>query len=90
MEKITMTNRERGSTHIVKALKAQINAMILIMNRDYLVSMNITLFNEVIKKFLSPQRSQYIIVALTRGEMVHTNKLLWEFQDKKNRQRWRN
>ena len=49
--------------NIVNALKAQINAMKCSMNRDYLVFMNITLFNEVIRKFISPQCSQYIIVA---------------------------
>ena len=79
MEKLTQEDRERGSLYIVKALKAQINAMKLSMNKDYLIFMNITLFNEVIRKFISPQCSQYVIVALTRGGMVHTNKLLWEF-----------
>ena len=49
------------------------------MNRDYLIFMNITLYNEVIKKFISPQCSQYVLIALTRGGMVHTHKLLWEF-----------
>ena len=64
--------------------KAQINAMKLSMNKDYLIFMHITLFNEVIRKFSSPQCSQYVIVALTRGGMVHTNKLLWEFLIYKN------
>ena len=41
--------------------------------------MKITLYNEVIKKYISPQCSQFVLVALTRGGMVHTNKLLWEF-----------
>ena len=41
--------------------------------------MNITLFNELIKNAISPQCSQFVIVALTRGGMVHANKLLWEF-----------
>ena len=37
------------SAHIVKSLKAQINALKLMMNKDYLVFMNITLFNDLIK-----------------------------------------
>ena len=41
--------------------------------------MKIALFNELIKDAISPQCSQFVIVALTRGGMVHTNKLLWEF-----------
>ena len=41
--------------------------------------MNITLFSGLVKKAISPQCSQYVIVALTRGGMVHANKLLWEF-----------
>ena len=41
--------------------------------------MNITLYNEVINKFISPQCSQYVLIALTKGGMVHTHKLLWEF-----------
>ena len=49
------------------------------IKKDYLVFMNITLFNELIKDAISPQCSQFVIVALTRGGMVHTNKLLWEF-----------
>ena len=47
MEKLTEEDRERGSTYIVKALKAQKNAMKLSMNRDYFVFINITLFNEI-------------------------------------------
>ena len=44
--------------------------------------MNITLINELIKKSIIPQCSQFVIVALTRGGrggIVHANKLLWEF-----------
>ena len=79
MTNLTEGDRERGSMYIVMSLKAQINALKIMMNTDYLVFMNITLYNEVIKKYISPQCSQFVIVALTRGGMVHTNKLLWEF-----------
>ena len=78
MTNLTEGDRERGSRFIVMSLKAQINALKLMMNSDYLVFMNITLYNEVIKKYISPQCSQYVLVALTTGGMVHTNKLLWE------------
>ena len=64
---------------LVMSLKAQINALKLMMNKDYLTFMNITLYNEVIKKYISPQCSQYVLVALTRGGKVHSHKLFWEF-----------
>ena len=76
---LTESEREKGSMFLVMSLKAQINALKLMMNKDYLTFMNITLYNEVIKKFISPQSSQYVLVALTRGGMVHSQKLLWEF-----------
>ena len=79
MNNLTEGDRERGSMFIVMSLKAQINALKIMMNSDYLVFMNITLYNEVIKKHISPQCSQYVLVALTRSGMVYTNKLLWEF-----------
>ena len=41
--------------------------------------MNITLFQEIIQKAISPQCSQFVIVALTRGGIVYANKLFWEF-----------
>ena len=71
MTRLTNEDRERGSILMLKSLKAQINALKLMMNKDYLVFMNITLFNELMKKAISPQCSQYVIVALTRGGMVH-------------------
>ena len=64
---------------LVMSLKAQINVLKLMMSKDYLTFMNITLYNEVIKKFISSQCSQYVLVALTRGGKVHSYKLLWEF-----------
>jgi hypothetical protein len=79
MMKVTAEDRERGVNMIVKSLKAQINALKLMMNKDYLVFMNITLFQELIQKSIGPQCSQYVIVALIRGGMVYANKLIWEF-----------
>ena len=79
MDEVMKGDREKGSSYIVKALKAQTNAMKFMMNKDYLVFMNITLYNELIKKFISPQCSQFVLVSLIRGGMVHANKLLWEF-----------
>ena len=40
--------------------------------------MNITLFEEVIYKFLDPTSSQFVVIALVRAGMVYRNKFLWE------------
>ena len=62
----------------MKSLKAQINALMISMNNDYLTLMNITLFEEVIYKSLDPTSSQFVVVALVRAGMVYANKFLWE------------
>ena len=62
----------------MKSLKAQISALLISMNQDYLTLMNITLFNEVTYKFMDPTSSQYVVLALVRAWMVHGNKFLWE------------
>ena len=38
----------------------------------------VTLYKEVIAKFISPAVSQYVIVVLARAEIVHTSKVLLE------------
>ena len=43
------------------------------MNSDYLIFINITLYKEVISKFISPSVSQYVIVALTRAGIVQSS-----------------
>ena len=48
------------------------------MNHDYLTLMNITLFEEVIYKYLHPTSSQFVVIALVRAGMVYGNKFLWE------------
>ena len=63
---------------MMKSLKAQINSLMISMNNDYLTFMNITLFEEVIYKFIDPTSSQFVVVALVRAGMVHGNKVLWE------------
>ena len=50
MTNLTEGDREKGSMFIVMSLKAQINALKLMINKDYLVFMNIMFYNEVIKK----------------------------------------
>ena len=50
MTKLTLEDRERGSVVIMKSLKAQISSLKLMMNKDYLVFMNITLFQRFDKK----------------------------------------
>ena len=63
---------------MVKYLKAQINALMISMKHDYLTLMNITLFEEVIYKYLDPTSSQFVVIALVRAGMVYGNKFLWE------------
>ena len=65
---------------MMKSLKAQINALMISMNNEYLQLMNITIFEEVIYKFLDPTSSQLVVVALVRAGMVYANKLLRESQ----------
>ena len=67
-------DRRRGSRYMVMSVKAQINGLKLIMNKAYLTFMNVTLYKEVISKHVSHSASQYVLVALTRAGMVHTNK----------------
>ena len=62
MDRLTNEDRERGSTHIVKSLKAQINSLKLMMNRDYLVFMNITLFNELTKNLSVPNALNLLLL----------------------------
>ena len=72
--------KEKGSLFIVMPLKAQINALKIMMNRDYFFFFFlISLYNKLLKKIISPQCSQCVPVAFRRGGMVYTNKLLWEF-----------
>ena len=63
---------------MVKSLKAQINALMSSMNQEYLTLMNITLFEEVIYKFLDPTSSQFVVIVLVRAEIVYGNKFLWK------------
>ena len=70
----TEKDRIKGSLFMVKSLKAQINALMISMNYDYLTLMNITLFEEVIYKYLDPTSSQFVVIALVRAGMVYGNK----------------
>ena len=63
---------------MVKLFKAQISSLMISMNHDYLTLMNITLFEEVIYKYLDPTSSQFVVIALVRAGMVYGNKFLWE------------
>ena len=78
MEERTNKDRIKGSLFMMKSLKAQINSLMISMNNDYLTFMNITLFEEVIYKFIDPTSSQFVVVALVRAGMVYANKFLWE------------
>ena len=78
MEERTKQDRIRGSLYMVKSLKAQINALMISMNNDYLTLLNITLFEEVIYKFLDPTSSQFVVVALVRAGMVLAKIRVWK------------
>ena len=74
----TKKDRIEGSKMILKSMKAQIGALLISMNQNYLTLMNIALFNEVIYKFKDLTSSQFVVVALVRAGMVYGNKFLWE------------
>ena len=78
MEGKTKQDRIKGSLFTVKSLKAQISALMISMNNDYLTLINITLFKEVIYKFPDPTSSQFVVIALVRAGMIYENKFLWE------------
>ena len=63
---------------MIMSLKAQINSVKLVMNKVYLIFMNVTLYKEVISKHISHSAFHYVLLALTRAGMVHTNKFLLE------------
>ena len=73
MEERTQQDRIKGSLFLLKLLKAHINALMISMNNEYLKLMNITLFEEVIYKFLDPTSSQFVVIALVRAGMVYGN-----------------
>ena len=76
MEEKRRKDRMEGSRMILKSVKAQIGALLISMNQDYLALMNIPLFNKVIYKFMDPTSSQYVVVALVRAGMVYGKKFL--------------
>ena len=78
LDEQTKKDRIEGSKMIVKSLIAQINALLISMNHEYHTLMNITIFNEVVYKFMDPTSSQYVVVSLVRAGMVYSNKFLWE------------
>ena len=61
MEERTKQDRIKGSLFMVKSLKAQINALRISMNNEYLKLMTVTVFEEVIYKFLDPTSSQFVL-----------------------------
>ena len=52
MEERTKQDRIKGSLFMMKSLKEQINVLMISMNNEYLQLMNITIFEEVIYKFI--------------------------------------
>ena len=72
------SDRKHASKYMVMSLNAQINSLKMVINRDYLIWINITLYKEVISMFISPSVSQYVIVALVRAGIVQASKYLLE------------
>ena len=63
---------------MVQSLKAQINCLKIVMNEAYLKLINVTLYKEVISKYISPSVSQFVLVALARAGMIVISKNLLE------------
>ena len=74
IQELNEGDRRRGSRYMVMSVEAQINSLKIVMNKAYLTFMNVTKYKEVISKHISHSASQYVLVALTRAGMVHTNK----------------
>ena len=55
------------------SLKAQMNILRVVMNKAYLTFINVTLYKEVISKFISRAVLSYVIVALARAGIVHSS-----------------
>ena len=70
MDAKTKKDRVEGSNMVLSSMRAQIGALLISMNQEYLTLMNITLFDEVIYKFMDPTSSQFVVVALARAGMV--------------------
>ena len=67
MRKNTHKDRIEGSKMIAKVLKAQISALLISMNQEYLTLMNITIFNEVVYRFMDPTTSQFVFFSLVKA-----------------------
>ena len=73
IEELNGGDRHRGLRYMVMSLKAQINSLKLVMNKAYLIFMNVTMYKEIISKQISQPVSQYGLVALIRAGMVGAN-----------------
>ena len=78
VEELNLNDRKTSSKLMVQSLKSQINSLKIVMNDSYLKFVNITLYKEVISKYISPSVSQFVLVALARAGMVFLSKNLLE------------
>ena len=74
IEELKINYLTLGSKYMIVSLKLQINSLKLVMNKAFLIFMNVALYKEVISKFISPSVLQYVLVAVARAGMVHSNK----------------
>ena len=63
---------------MVQTIKSQINSLKIVINKEYLKLVNITLYEEVLSKYISSSVSQFVLVALARAGMDFISKILLE------------
>ena len=84
MEEKTKKDRIEGSLMILKSMKAQIGALLISINQDYLNLINIKIFDEVIYKYMDPSSYQFAVIALVRAGMVYGKKSYGNYSSSKN------
>ena len=78
IEELISNDRRLGSKYMVQTMKSQINSLKIVINREYLKFINVTLYKEVISKNISSSVSQFVLVALARAGMIFISKKLLE------------
>ena len=78
IEELNQNDRRMGSKYMIQSMKSQINSLKIVMNYEYLKLVNVTLYKEVMAKYISPSASQFVLVALARAGMVIISKNLLE------------
>ena len=61
VEELNSSDTHIGSKYMVMSITAQICSLKLVLTREYLIFINVTLYKEVIAKFISPSVSQFVL-----------------------------